>query len=82
MAHLICGTTNKKRNLFENMRKFTCKYSISSISLVLAGLMGAAMQSGSAAEARHTMQLVKSTAEVTRPLLSARYARSPDSLPL
>lgn len=41
----------QENNLFGNMRSFTCKYSINSISLVLAGLMETAMQSGSDAEA-------------------------------
>lgn len=82
MAHLILDTINKKTNLFGNMKGFTCKYSISSISIVHTSLMVAATQLGSAAEAKPTMPLVKSIAEVTKPLLSANNPHNPDILSL
>lgn len=82
MAHLILDTINKKPNLFGNIRNFPCKYSEYSISLVLAGLTEAAAQSGSAAEAWHTLQFIKSIAEVTKPLLSVSYPHNPDPRPL
>lgn len=82
MAHLILGTINRKTNLFGHIRNFTCKHSKYNISLVLVGLTEAATQSGSAAESRHTMQLVKSIAEVTKPLLGASYPCNPDALHL
>lgn len=82
MAHLILDTINKKTNLFGNIRNFPCKYSEYIISLVLAGLTEAAAQSGSAAEAWHTLQFIKSIAEVTKPLLSVSYPHNPDPHPL
>jgi len=80
MTHISLDAINKKTDFFGNMRSFTCKYSkysISSISLVLAGLMERAMQSGSAAEARHTTQLVKSITEVTKTSPECKLSTQP-----
>lgn len=82
MAHLILDTINKKSNLFGNIRNFPCKHSEYSISLVLADLIEAATQAGSAAEAWRTLQFVKSIVGVIKPLSSASYPHNPDHCPL
>lgn len=68
-----------KLQLFGNIKNFTCKCSKYSISLVIAGLMEAAVQLGCAVEAREAVLLAKSTVEEKKPLLSTSCLCSPDA---
>lgn len=77
MAHLNLWTINKKTNLpviKEVLPVNITNVVISSISFILAVLREAVIQSSSPAEARCTMQLIKSIAEVTRPPLRAELS--------